>query len=443
MYFQKRGGEYSFVYYDLLLRKNRRLLRGDTPSIASDLEAEAFCQQWDHSHLTTQSKIEAKISWINDYPEWSEKLKMYERSRKEDAPYSFRTNVYYLKYHVFSFFLGLKREIDAAKWPLSFEEFRDHLQTVKPVKNTDGHVFSYSTMNGILKSLNSFMLVLHRRNLIPLHVKCRLFQKSKCRQKSEESIIAPLDQGRIYLQLLKTDPLSAKFFYICLHTGLRINEALGLSLSDFFQGFPDCESLKKVLEHQTLPSYGFLCLESQPSLSPHLRDPSGYVPRKPLKGKRTISAANSRTIPLFDLESTNLLIELWNDQQKLFEISHHGKNPKDYLLFEGLNRNIYSNRLRLVQHTIDLDTNVFYTPHDCRHTYSTWLAAASSGNFDLCRMVLGHASIETTLGYVHIGARIARQVRARIQLERPMKILHEEKKSNVIPFPPRKGPSYE
>lgn len=360
-------------------------------------------------------------------------MKIYENSRKEEAPHSYQTHMYYLSLYVLPFFLGIKKCTNPSNWFKFFEDFRDYLRSCESIRSTKNEAtLSYSTMNGVMKALNSFLLTLHRRNLVRYPFKCRLYHKSKCFSKGAEAVIPISEQIRIREELNSLDRLSADFFYVCLHTGLRINEALGLSVADLFQGTLHSEALRQMLAAHSLKTHGYIVLESQPANRRHLRDPNGQVPRKPLKGKHLISPANSRTIPVFDNECFNILARLWNEQRHLFESREFGDNPRDYLLFRGLNRDRYSSSLRDAQ--ASESTKAQYTPHDTRHTYSTWLAEQTAGNFNICRMVLGHSSISTTLTYVHMGEKFSREIKSKLQLERPMMLVPTLPKGQLLQF---------
>lgn len=431
MYFQNRRGRYSFVYYDLELKKNRRLPSTQTPTLSTDIEAQAFCDHWNESNHSLQNKVDQKILWEKTHAQFVFLIEKYSEARAEAAPYSWQSNVYYLRYHVLSFFLSEKNEPHPNEWHYHFEDFRRYLQKVTPLKTRkkgNGN-FSYSTMNGIIKSLNSFMLMLFRESQITFEFKCRLFEKWRCNEKTSDSVIPSERQISIFKRLDEIDSLAADMFYVCLHTGLRTNEALGISIADLTQGFPDSKPLKMALKPYDFNVHGFISLESQPLIKSQPRNEKGQVPRKPLKGKRRIGDRNSdRTIAIFDSECMNILIRRYNSQLALFQGKAFGLESKDYLLFDGLNRNIYSNHLRKAQGSHEK----IFTPHDTRHTYSTWLAETTGGDLRLCKLILGHSSISTTEAYVHMGERIRNQLRTAQQLKLPMEPIAEDLENRII-----------
>lgn len=433
MYFQRRGNRYSFIYYDSKRKSNSRLPLAETSHITSELEAEEFCRNWNETHKSESVQVEERMRWLTDYPEFGPLIETYIKARQEDAKNSWQSSLYLLKYYAFDFFLNFKKEPNLDQWKLHFEEFRDYLKQAESIKTMkEDRLISYSTKNGAIKALNNFLLTMFRRNKIADLNKCRLFPKSVLNAKGEESVMGSEAREKIYEALQNRSPLSADMFYVGLHTGMRLNELVGLSLADVFSGFPEGETLKKALEPHGMRVYGFISLEDQPALNPHPRNDEFDVPRKPLKGKSKISASHSRTIPIFDVHCFNTLAKLWNIQQDLFASRVFGANPKNYLLFDDLTSDGFYKELLAAQKDLPSFGLRYYTPHDTRHTYCTWLAEKTGGDFNLCKMILGHSSFEITLHYVHMAARINRQLSNIRQLNSPMALINAELKSTLV-----------
>lgn len=379
MYFQRRGDKFSFIYYDTTLRKNVRLKAPEIPShIRTEEDAEEFCNKFDRKHDALQRRISEKLKWKTRFYDFEKTLERFQKSRQEDAPNSWQADEYYFHYYILDFFLNQKSENNVNNWYFHFEDFREYLSTVRPLKQKVGEKrLSYATRNNIIKSLNAFLRFLWRRREVESEYKCRYYSKNLIARKSIESVI-PDDQQKIIFERMQADnPLAAAMFWVALNTGLRLNELLGLSLADFFPGEPAYKPLLISLKSLSLTPIGYLLLESQPSSSVVLRNANGKVIRKPLKGKKVIGEQENRTVPIFDKQTFNILARLWNEQRAKRERFHHGESPNDYLLFDGLNKNIYSNALKKAQRAL----RTKFTPHDTRHTYSTWLAEVSAGNF--------------------------------------------------------------
>ncbi len=421
MYYQKRGSIYSFIYYDTTLKKNVRLNREMHPLIDDPQVASEFCKHWDATQDSIRARIQTKMKWQRRFYKFQDLIEIYERARKEDAPNSWKDCVNSLKHYILPFFLERKKESNVNNWHFHYEEFRDYLEDSRPLKLKTGAAkerLAYGTMNNIIAAFNAFIVTLHRRQLIEKDHKCRQFSNHKLRRRGLSSVIDEESQAVILSLLTDLHPLSACFFRVSLHTGLRLNEQLGLSLSDFFSQAPESEVILTALEPYRLQANSYLSIESQPARHAGLRE-GKLIPRKPLKGKKRMDPGDCRIIPIFDLESYKCLVRLWNEQQALFESKKFGSCPDDYLLFDGLTRSIYSRNLRLAQKYLKFGP---YTPHEARHTYSTWLAEKTGGNYTLCRMILGHSDVDITMRYIHLNAKIQKQLRTKMQLSSPIEV---------------------
>jgi len=439
MYFQKRGGRYSFVFYDPVRKQNVRLKRSETPHIQNDEEAQTFCDQWNQQNKTAKDTADerrferAKIS-----RDLNEILAHLRENRKEEAPNISKSDDYFLNYYILPFFVDRHRRMDPTIWPKLFEDFRQHLRVVSPVRRLKTDTLSYSTKNNIIKVLNALMITLYRLRRTDTIYRCRQFSSRYMPLKDETSVIPKPFQHVIQSHLQTKDPTAADLFLVSLHTGMRTNELLGLSLGDLFTEAPfaSARTIHALLRPHNLTPYGFVCIDSQPALS-SIRSRSGVVPRKPLKNKKAIGPSAARIIPIFDRNAFNTLVRRWNQQRDLYQSHKYGLNAKDYLLFEGITRNKYASLLRSSQK--DLKHSRAFTPHDTRHTYSTWLAEKTGGNFAICRLVLGHSKMDVTLRYVHMNERLQQGLQTQQQLSLPMQEIKSKKEdlsSNVIQLRP-------
>lgn len=201
---------------------------------------------------------------------------------------------------------------------------------------------------------------------------------------------------------------------------MRINEGLGLSLDDLVQGKINNKSLNKQLEKEGIEYFGYLNLQSQPKNRMAFRGADDIVERKPLKGEKLISAQNSRAILLFRKETFNMLAELWITQKSNFDKRLYGSDPKNYLLFDGLNKNIFGNHLREACRRNKIRS---YTPHCCRHTFSTEFTGMVMGNIFLCSLVLGHADTSTIRKYIHLWEQIQKDLKSEAQLQEGISLI--------------------
>lgn len=415
MYYQKRGKNYSFIYYDSTLKRNLRLPQTSHAQFKTDDEAEKFCKKWDAENDAMKFRILKRMEWSTKFFDFKELLEIFELAKKEEAPNTWMDYLNHIKYHVFPFFLTKKNCNNMNIWHYYFEEFRDHLQSSDILKKKGLQSgIAYSTMNNIINALNGFMNVMYRRRYVETRHICRHFSSSLLNQSSDESVISSELQDLIHSALRFRHELSADFFLVSLHTGMRVNELMGISVADIYADEIESDFMRKALKPYNLKPYGFISLESQPVERSNPRDKTGLVPRKPLKGKRKIDPKDCRIIPIFHKKTYNTLVNLWNKQRELYRLKRYGTDLKDYLLFDGLTYSIYSTTLRLIQQK--MKSLYLHSPHDTRHTYSTWLADKTGGNYTLCRMILGHHDLDMTMRYVHINSKLQRQMKCKTQL---------------------------
>lgn len=410
MYFYKKGSRFYFIYYDPYLKTNIRLKKNEHPRIETEEAAKKFCEERDSENYSLRNEIGSRTKWQKTQPMLGYRIDIYGKYRKKEAPYSWHKDVRNLEYHILPYFVTMKGKANFDHWPHHFNEFRHYLEGLKPMKTKAGQdTFSYSTMNHIIKSLNSFMRMLKERNETKELYKCKLFPKKFLNEKGEESVIEPIEQRIIREALYKRRPLSSDFFHVSLHTGMRINELIGLSMADFFPDAPVVDKVVDTFAQCGLTPQAYIILESQPVDRTKPRDHSGEIPIKPLKSKGKISGKNTRTIPIFDKESVEILARRYEQQRDLYAQRIYGENLKNYLLFDGINANKYYSDLRSVQKK--MNRTKFFSPHDTRHTYCTWLGGKVS-DVMILQMILGHSSKEMTDKYLHMNARIQRQIKA-------------------------------
>lgn len=415
MFWEWRGTKKKrrvFMYYDTVRKVNVRLRVGEIPStILSDSDANAFCRMKEGEIESTKFRIQRRLDWKSKYYDFDKLLAMHTEIRKKESPNNWKNDLYYLEQYVFNFFLNQNNYSNVNDWYIHFEAFKDWLEIQISAKGNEK--LAYSTKNQCIKALNAFLKVMKRKNMMERLDQCAQFARHLENQKDAESVISYSEKVLIFENLLEQSKVAAYFFKVLAETGLRINEGLGLSLDNLFKGRANNKSLNAQLDKEGIQYFGYLVLESQPKSGMVLRDSNGIVERKPLKGKKIISSQNSRTIPILNKDTFNILAELWIQQKENLDNKMYGSDPKNYLLFDGLNKNIFGNYMRSVcgRHKIGP-----YTPHCCRHTFATVFTGMVMGNIFLCSLVLGHADTSTTRKYIHLWEQIQKDLKSEEQL---------------------------
>lgn len=145
---------------------------------------------------------------------------------------------------------------------------------------------------------------------------------------------------------------------------------MAISLDDFYVGDTQHETTSNALKTHRIECLGYLVIESQLAKTHGIREQSGAIERKPLKGRKVIKAGAGRIIPIFDKALFNILAKRYNDQLELLKTKKYGSDGKNYLFFDGFNRNTLNAALVKIYEGLKGK----YKPkcqHCCRHTFST------------------------------------------------------------------------
>lgn len=181
------------------------------------------------------------------------------------------------------FFLEVKKTNNPNDWSMYFEEYKDWLEEKAETVTAPKKLIAYSTKNHCIKTLNTFLDFLLRRNLLDKSnvYKMTGFPASKITMRSADSLISKEEFNTIFGILQDTNPLVATFFQTAYYTGMRFNEIYGLSMDDIFMGELDDSVLKKALSDHQLNYFGYIVLESQPAFKIRHRKPNGSIPKNP------------------------------------------------------------------------------------------------------------------------------------------------------------------
>lgn len=407
------------MYYDSMLKKNIRLRVGEIPpNISSDDEADTFCRQKESEIEASKIRILRRLKWKSRYHNFETLMEIFKNERLQESPNNWKNDIYYMEHYVLNFFINQNTFSNMNDWYYHFEDFKSWLDKVKTVKGNS--TLAYSTKNQCIKALNAFLKIMNRKNKVDRVTKCSQFARHLENAKTVDEVIHELDVPRIFSELESIDETSAALFYVLVNTGLRISEGLGLSLDSLVQGEIENKAFHQQLLNHGINYVGYLSLESQPLSSIHIRNQNGNVPRKALKGRRTIDPKNNRIIPLINKEVYNTLVKQYFTQRDLYLKKKFGDNPKDYLLFDGLNKQRFGVHLKKACQNLKIR---HFTPHSCRHTFATQFTGRTFGNVFLCQMVLGHRDLNTSRKYIHIWEQIHKDSKSAQQLKTGIELL--------------------
>lgn len=399
---------YSFLYWDDQNKKRKRLKKTDTAHVKTEKQAEVFAQKWNRKHDAAKYRIKRRMEWREKHHDMAELLDKYIAERKKKAPNSWTNDAYWLEKYCFYFFVENKSLNNLDVWSEHFNAFRDWLEEASSLRSLKGQtreaeggrVLSYSSKNHCIKSLNTFLRAMVPENLEKF-ASCPYFSRDLLNRKGIEFYVTEKDAEEVEEKLREIDANSADFFRVLYHTGLRLNEGLGLSLKTLRPGIPEDKTVKKAIERFQMDCFAYLVLESQPASSVAIRDTDGKIKRKPLKGRKKIDLRNNRLIPISDAKSAGILMAAYDRCKSELEKDRYGNSGDDYLLFEGLNKNIFSNNLKKAYLSLK---KPYRSPHSLRHSFATNLIGRTDGDPWFTAHVLGHSlrSPEVTMRYNHL-----------------------------------------
>ena len=202
------------------------------------------------------------------------------------------------------------------------------------------------------------------------------------------------EQERRFLDFVKEDTHFKKYYdgiYILFHTGLRISEFVGLTKKDI-----DFKNMKINVDHQ-LQRYvrkGYQIVE------PKTQSGIRQVPMTQEVAECFHRIINARKNPKVEPMIDGYTGFLWLDKNGMPMVALHWEKYFQHIC-EKYNR-IYKVQMPKV------------TPHVCRHTFCSRMAAARM-NPKTLQYIMGHSDISVTLNtYTHLGFEDAKQEVQRI-----------------------------
>ena len=205
------------------------------------------------------------------------------------------------------------------------------------------------------------------------------------------------EQMRKFLTFVKEDKHYCKYYdgmYILFHTGLRISEFVGLTVSDL-----DMKNKTIRVDHQ---------LQRK-------SDGTKYI-------ETTKTNAGTRTLPMEDDVYACFQRILSNRKPPLVEPSIDGYSG--FLFFDKDDRPMVAMHWeKYFQHIVQKYNKIYkeelpkITPHVCRHTYCT-NKAKSGMNPKTLQYLMGHSEVSVTMDtYTHLGLQDAWDELQRLQLQ--------------------------
>ncbi len=204
---------------------------------------------------------------------------------------------------------------------------------------------------------------------------------------SEKREALSLDEKRKYLEFIRTDKHFSKYYdaiYILFHTGLRISEFCGLTISDI-----DFKKKTVNIEKQLIRTTDMRYVIEQPKTEAGKR--TVYITKNVCDCfKRIIDSRRKlRKDPVIaDTNGKSYMGFLFIDKNGM---------PKVALHWEKYFEHIWEKYIKL--HKVSMPK---VTPHICRHTYCTHLSSVGMQVKEL-QYLMGHSDANVTLNtYTHV-----------------------------------------
>lgn len=416
------GIRWRFTRYDVEQQRNVVVPHPQIPEHIRYNQNEDQVQQYVNSQSAIEDAIryraQQRVEWRKKYHDVGQYLDAFAEYQKERAPNSWKNDVYYLSSYAFHYFLDQGGLNNINLWNLKFEEFRVWLKVTRPLKHGKSNL-SANTQQKVIKSLNRFLAFAFQKRWIDQPIVCSGYSREQTLVVTADDIFRDEERLLIYQTLKEIRPVSADFFWLLLHTGLRENEALGLCREFVFQGQMD--GAASSLVHRALVRFdmgayhGYLAVDSQPAgrLNPKSLT---SVARKPLKHRRKIGRDSTRLIPIYDPQTWNILVERCELAEKTFERAlqsgREDLSGRDILLFHGLTKAIFYSDLSKALKKLALRHR---SPHKTRHTFLTWFYPRISCDAYLAKVVGGHQDQRDIERYNHIREEIDRETKLKAQ----------------------------
>jgi integrase len=385
---------YSFVHYDTKKKTQDRLSRKEIrkrfgKDILTEKEAAECLKVLSAKYEAEKIRIQRRITWESEYYEYAKLLEEYTVSQMERAPNSWQNNVHYLKHYVLYYFLQIAKVNSIDLWPDNFAKFKTWLQTAKKIRGKD--IIAVSSMNHAIKSANTFLDHLYRDRTIEFAQRLESFPEHMLKMRDIDDVVSPEEVEIIYKELKSKEyHEEALLFRYLYFSGMRFNEAMSISYGCMFDGNIKDGFMKAKTEAYKITYFGYIVSEGQFGSI----DKNGHVNRLPFKGRKKIEEKYNRIIPIIDAELWNAMADT---AEHVFNSKPKGTNPKDMLLFGGINDSTMTRRL---QDAFQAKGLKWRPPHCLRHSRATMLVGQTSDPI-LTQAWLGQTSPKTLERYNH------------------------------------------
>ena len=389
MHYRIEKRKYIYRYRDES-RKYKRVPMNSYAQPKNEKEAETLLKQLAAKYDARFNQVKQQEAWHEKYYNFKSLVIEFEKFRSSAAPNSWKSKRHWFTNYVLDYFLNLKSMPNLNEWKFEFKKFKywlEHEATKKRIG--EGDKLAYASMNHIINELNCFLALMAENGKCDIQPKLRLFPESKLdNEKTSEDIVPHSEFQLIHNAILQMNALCADLYEVLYHTGMRFNEALGLSINDLKKGMPPHPQLIRLLNEADLsPIHGYILLSQQPKYQkPNPK--TGKYEYKALKGKPRISDKHTRYIPIINKNCFNTLVKLYKTCKQ---------SNSEHFFLGKITNSIFSRLLTSAYVKCKIN---YKSPHHLRHTKATEIYRQSMSQA-LAKLILGHSS-KTTDRYLHL-----------------------------------------
>jgi integrase len=290
---KKYGGVYSIKYFSPIDGVQRRVPQKLTGPLTTKEEAIAWAKANLHLHLERELALAKRREWHSSR-EMVRLVSQYESYKRKQAPRSWQQEISVLKNFTLPYFVGVAGMSNPNTWHLEHQRFKSWL--LDEARTGKGAKLSVSSANKAINSLNKFSEWLRDQARVLEWERFRPLSAYPASMQNRKGADDLVDEVEFNMVVAHLEPLWADMARVQYHTGMRVNEVLGLSLASLTTSTPK-ETLKAFAAIGEQP-LGSIYLDSQPRDPYITRGEGGEIPRKALKWRKEISPKNARTIPI-------------------------------------------------------------------------------------------------------------------------------------------------
>lgn len=356
---------------------------------------------------TLVKEREQRESWHDQYHNFEALLEVYIEKTMERSPRSWESKTAYFRFYVLPFFLNECRATKLEEWRLHFGAFRKFLKNTNQVRAKNKKL-SLNSQNHCITELNNFLHIM--ANDTPPKCdpqpKCPPFQdKTDASLKGIEEVFTEEEIDKLFHFLDSKNKDASGLFLLLVRTGMRIQEALGLGVNNILKSKIPHKQLDDMLSSIDLGNYSIHIFFSRQLDNKSLIHDDEEARFAPLKSKPVIHERYMRYCPVWDNKLENILVEKMRSLKIDWQEKKYGDDKDQYLMF---GRSITQSMLYNL-------FNDFYssykeysrkTPHDCRHTASTYFATHDITGV-LGKIILGQTE-KTQKRYNHLNELMSR-----------------------------------